>query len=128
MRMASDTATTRGGLRLLLVDDDGDSAELLGELLQRAGHQVEIATDPEAALATVVSFQPAVAIIDIGLPIMNGYELARKLRTLCPCKLIALSGYGRESAPPDTAVTTFDQHLLKPVDSAKLLEVIASLT
>ncbi|HKU44441.1 MAG TPA: response regulator, partial [Polyangiales bacterium] len=81
-------ATDATGLRLLLVDDDADGAELLAHALKLAGHQVMVAADAESALAAVESFEPAVAIIDIGLPGMNGYELARQLHAKCSCKLI----------------------------------------
>lgn len=119
---------TRSNTRVLLVDDDADSLALLAEQLRAAGHPVEAATDPESALAAVEQFRPDVAIIDLGLPVMNGYELARHIRTIRECKLIALSGFGRASAPVDTAVTSFDRHLLKPVDAAELLRTIHALT
>ena len=113
--------------RILLVDDDAEHVELLAELLDRAGHAVRAETDPKAALAAVESFRPTIAIVDLGLPVMNGYELARRIREVCSCKLVALSGYARESAPVDTAVTSFDRHFVKPVDSAALLQTIRTL-
>jgi CheY-like chemotaxis protein len=128
MRMASDNVDTPpeadSELRILLVDDDAESIALLARQLERAGHRVKLASDPDAALAEVESFRPDVAIIDLGLPIMSGYELARQIRAICACKLVALSGYGRDSAPPDKAVTSFDRHLMKPVDAAALLQII----
>jgi CheY-like chemotaxis protein len=113
--------------RVLVVDDDADGSELLAEILQGAGHDVRAVTDPLAALREIERFAPEVAIIDIGLPGMDGYELAQQARDLAPqCRLIALSGYTAGSARGDTTVTAFDQHLVKPVDRATLLRAIAS--
>jgi CheY-like chemotaxis protein len=122
--MANQTTSQQ---RILLVDDDADSLDLLAKQLQHAGYIVEATTEPQAALAAIESFGPTVAIIDLGLPIMNGYELAREIRAISTCKLIALSGYGRESAPGDTAVTSFDRHLVKPVDAAALEQTLRTL-
>src|ERR1700759_3752336 len=102
--------------RVLLVDDDPSHCELLTEIFKNAGHEGRAAVDAEAALLELATFQPDLAIIDIGLPGMDGYELARRIRQRSPCKLIALSGYGADSARADTAVTSFDHHLLKPLD------------
>jgi CheY-like chemotaxis protein len=126
--MAQDTRQTGEAQRLLLVDDDEESVALLAESLKKAGHHVEVATDPSSALELAASFKPVVAIVDIGLPEMSGYELAQELRALCGCKLIAVSGYARDSAPRDTAVSSFDQHLIKPVDAADLVRAIARMT
>ena len=123
--MASDAPL---GARVLLVDDDADGVHLLAKQLERAGHTVMVTTEAQAALAAIESFRPTVAIIDLGLPVMHGYELARQIRAISSaCKLVALSGYGRESAPADTAVTSFDRHLVKPVDEGALLQTIRTL-
>jgi CheY-like chemotaxis protein len=122
--MASQTSSEQ---RILLVDDDADSLDLLAKHLLRAGHIVKIATEAPAALAAIESFRPTIAIIDLGLPVMNGYELAREIRAISKCKLVAVSGYGRESAPGDTAVTSFDRHLIKPVDAAALIQTLRTL-
>jgi CheY-like chemotaxis protein len=113
--------------RVLVVDDDVDGSELLAEILQTAGHEVRAVNDPVAALHEIERFAPDVAIIDIGLPGMDGYELARQVRERAQeCRLIALSGYTAGSARGDTTVTAFDQHLVKPVDRATLLRAITS--
>lgn len=114
-------------MRVLLVDDNIDAVELLAELLRRAGHDVRIATEPQEALREVPAFQPEVAIVDIGLPIMDGYELARQIRaTIARCGLIALSGYAAETNPPDTRVSSFDHHLTKPVEHSALMRAVAA--
>lgn len=114
-------------LRILLVDDDADGSELLADILRKAGHDVRVAQDPAAALQDVATFRPELAIVDIGLPIMDGYELARQIRAIAPCTLFALSGYGAHTAPVDNAVSSFDQHLMKPLNTTALLHAIAQL-
>jgi CheY-like chemotaxis protein len=113
--------------RVLLVDDEPDGVELVSRFLRREGYEVEIAADAEAAIGKVTSLRPDLAIVDIGLPGTDGYELARRLRELTDCKLIALSGYAAGSARPDTAVTAFDRHLLKPVNLTLLLKTLDEL-
>lgn len=114
------------GMRVLLVDDNVDSSELLCELLQRAGHEVCVAADPEQALVQVPAFQPELAIIDIGLPIMDGYELAHEIRAIARCGLIALSGYPAATYAADARRTNFDSYLEKPLDRAALMQAIAA--
>jgi CheY-like chemotaxis protein len=114
------------GRRVLLVDDDSDHSALLKEVLEGAGHEVHAVETADAALLEVESFRPEFAIIDIGLPGMDGYELARRVRSIAACRLIALSGYSANSAPPDTAVTSFDHHFVKPFDHTRLLRTIAT--
>lgn len=114
-------------LRILLVDDDADGAELVARFLRREGHHVDVAANADQAMASLERLQPELAIIDIGLPGMDGYELAARVRERSDCKLIALSGYSATSARGDTAVTAFDSHLLKPVNLALLLKSIESL-
>lgn len=127
-RMPSDTSRSPlpRGRRVLLVDDDADAVEMLSQLLRSAGHEVRGVTDPDAALAEVDSFRPDVAVVDIGLPTIDGYELARRIRERTPCRLLALSGYSAETAPADTSVTVFDEHLVKPVELSVLLRCIGS--
>lgn len=114
-------------LRILLVDDNLDAAELLAGLVQQAGHDAYIATDAYHALALVSDVLPDLAIVDIGLPDMDGYELATRIRALSECRLIALSGFTAETNPREKRVSTFDRHLTKPVDRAALLQLIAAL-
>jgi CheY-like chemotaxis protein len=110
-------------LRVLVVDDNIDAAEVTGELLRTFGHEVEVAHDGPAALLAIERFQPAVAILDLGLPLMDGYELAERIlarwKTSAP-RLIALSGYGQKEDRRRSLATGFAVHLLKPVDVDEL--------
>ncbi|HEY4182077.1 MAG TPA: ATP-binding protein [Kofleriaceae bacterium] len=115
-------------LKVLLVDDNDDACFLLGELVTNAGHEVRTALDGAAALGMLESFTPDVAILDLGLPVMDGFELAVRMRAaLGPdLRLIALSGYGTENDRVRSAAAGFDQHLVKPVDLSALLAVLQS--
>jgi signal transduction histidine kinase/ActR/RegA family two-component response regulator len=111
--------------RVLVVDDNEDAAEMLAEALRWLGHEVAVANDGASALGMVASFRPDVALLDIGLPGIDGYELARALRArLSPApRLLALSGYGQDRDRVQSREAGFDVHLVKPVD----LEVLATL-
>ncbi|MGC1950985.1 MAG: response regulator, partial [Gammaproteobacteria bacterium] len=107
--------------RILVVDDEVDSAAALAKLLAIRGHETCVAHDGPAALEVVRSFQPDVMLLDIGLPAMDGYEVARRLREENPDKsifLIALTGYGKET--DHLRESGFDRHLIKPPDMQKL--------
>lgn len=122
-------ARWRGG-RVLLVDDNADAAAMLRLLLQEQGCEVRCVADGPAALAAVGEFVPDVALLDIGLPGMDGYELAARLRgdpRLRELKLVALTGYGREPDRARAMATHFDEHLVKPVSAERLLEVLAGM-
>jgi signal transduction histidine kinase len=111
--------------RVLIVDDNEDAAELLAELLRKKGHEVEVAYDAPQALLTVSRFGPDTAILDIGLPSMDGYELAQRLRRGgFDHRLIALSGYGQAPDRARSQEAGFDAHLVKPVDYHKLALLI----
>lgn len=115
------------GRRVLIVDDNRDSADSLGTLLELGGHRVEVAYDGEAGLEAAERFAPEVVLLDIGLPRLDGYEVARRLRAERDGLLIvAVTGYGQESARRKSAEAGFDHHLLKPVDLAALRELIVS--
>lgn len=106
-------------LRILLVEDHEDSAESLATLLRLLGHEVRVATDGFSALETVSTFQPEVALLDIGLPGMDGHELATRLRRLPGFErvlLLALSGYGLDADRRRSREAGFDGHFVKPVD------------
>jgi signal transduction histidine kinase len=111
--------------RLLVVDDNEDAANLLAEIARDHGHDVTVAHDPFDALAACGNFHPQVAVLDIGLPGMDGYELAARLREVCPdCRLIALTGYG-QSKDRELAINAgFSDHLVKPVRIQQLLEAL----
>jgi signal transduction histidine kinase/CheY-like chemotaxis protein len=112
-------------LRLLVVDDNVDAVEVLREGLEIAGHRVTIALDGPSALAAAAEVNPDVGVLDIGLPGMDGYELARRLRRSHPSmRLIALTGYGQRSDIEAAMRAGFDVHCTKPVTLAALLEQI----
>jgi PAS domain S-box-containing protein len=116
--------------RIIVVDDNVDAADLTAELLARAGHEVHVAHDGPAALSLAQRVRPEVALLDIGLPVMNGYELADRLRaTFGPRapRLIAITGYGQDHDHARSEAAGFDDHLVKPVPPAVLLARIDSL-
>jgi signal transduction histidine kinase len=112
--------------RVLIVDDNADAAEMLKRALQTLGFAVEVAHDGPAALERCASFEPAIAVLDIGLPVMDGYEVARRLRSNCPeIRLIAVTGYGLESDRERSSSAGFDDHLVKPIDLGLLAKALA---
>jgi CheY-like chemotaxis protein len=113
--------------RILVVDDNDDAALSLKKALERLGYAVAIAHDGPAALRAAAVFEPEIALLDIGLPVMDGYELARRLRALRPLHLVALSGYGQEADRRRSAEAGFEVHLTKPVDLRYLETVVRSL-
>ena len=115
------------GKRILVVDDNDDAALSLKKALERLGYAVAIAHDGPAALRTAAVFEPEIALLDIGLPVMDGYELARRLRELGRLHLVALSGYGQEADRRRSAEAGFEVHLTKPVDLRHLESVVRSL-
>ncbi len=113
--------------RVLLVDDNRDFANSLSLLVEQDGHQVELAYDGETAVASAASFEPDVVLLDIGLPVMDGYEVAGRLRELPQTRdavIIALSGYGRHEDLQNSRRAGIDHHLVKPVDIAELRRLI----
>jgi len=114
-------------LRILVVDDDEDLAHLLAKVLVSKNYEVRTARDSESALRAAQEFVPEVALVDIGLPMMDGYELARELRKVLPlgsCRLIALTGYSEEGEKEKARDAGFEEHLLKPVNLATLRRAI----
>jgi CheY-like chemotaxis protein len=112
------SAAAPSGWRILVVDDNADALELLVEELRLLGHDVVDAEDAERALTLACSARPEVALLDLGLPEMDGYELAQRLREidgLAGIKLVAISGYGLGSDRARSAAAGFDEHLVKPV-------------
>ncbi|HEY6923640.1 MAG TPA: response regulator [Steroidobacteraceae bacterium] len=117
-------------LRVLVVDDNEDAAEMLAALLRMEGHSVRAVYSGREALERVETFVPDAALLDIGLPEMNGYELASRLRelpTLQRVKLVALTGYGQPEDRQRTRTAGFDFHLVKPVDPDDLRRTLASV-
>jgi PAS domain S-box-containing protein len=117
--------------KILVVDDNVDAADTLALLLQLEGHEAEAVYESTQALEKARTFQPEVVLLDIGLPGMNGYELAERLRSipeLNAMRLIALTGYGKSEDYERTKVAGFDDHLVKPVDAATLRRALAPAT
>jgi signal transduction histidine kinase len=113
--------------RILVVDDNDDAALSLKKALERLGYAVAIAHDGPAALRAAAVFEPEIALLDIGLPVMDGYELARRLAALRQVHLVAISGYGQEADRRRSAEAGFQVHLTKPVDLGHLESVMRSL-
>jgi CheY-like chemotaxis protein len=113
------------------VDDNRDSADSMALLLSASGHRVRVANDGLQALNAVPEFGPEVILLDIGLPGMNGYEVARRLRESDDGKslvLIAMTGYGQREDRARTREAGFDHHLIKPVEVATIQDLLASLS
>ena len=122
--------SARRAARVLLVDDNSDAVEALAELLRMEGYEVISAGSAEVALERVESFRPHAALLDIGLPKMNGYDLARALRarpSLRALRLIALTGYGRAPDRQRAFDAGFDEHFVKPAPLDELLSRLAAL-
>jgi PAS domain S-box-containing protein len=119
------TATPR---RVLVVDDNADALALLAEALRAVGHEVHTAANPVDALRTASAVRPDVAVLDIGLPAIDGYELAARLRAAlgdATPRLIALTGYAQPSDLERSSRAGFERHLVKPVDIRQLIDVVA---
>ena len=115
-------------VRILVVDDNVDAADTLAMLLDLSGYATRVAYSPQAALEAVDGFRPQVAILDIGLPGMSGYELAAAMRSGTPPyhgPLVALSGYGQQQDVQAARAAGFDAHLTKPVAPDELLRLLA---
>ncbi len=121
-------APTRAPQRVLVVDDNVDAADSLAYLLETFGHEVRSVHAAAAGLEEARRFAPDIVLLDIGLPGMNGYEVAKALRQQPACAhamIVALTGYGREEDRQRALHAGFDAHLVKPVDIKTLQEVIA---
>ncbi len=116
------------GLRILLVEDNADAAESLALLLELAGHEVRVAADGGTGVDLAEAFRPDVGFIDIGLPGIDGYEVARRLRAHAPLQrttLVALTGYGQPADEQSAREAGFDHHFTKPVDLDRVRELLA---
>ncbi len=119
----------RATLRVLVVDDNSDSANSLALLLRLEGHQTMVAHDGLEAVEVALREAPDVVLLDIGLPSLNGYEAAVRIRQGAPerpMRLIALTGWGQEADRVRSRAAGFDQHLVKPVDADALIALLAS--
>jgi CheY-like chemotaxis protein len=115
--------------RVLVVDDNRDAAETMGLLLKLLGAEVRVVNDGPTALATIPSYRPTVVLLDIGMPGMDGYEVARRIREQPEGRdlmLIALTGWGQEKDRHRTSQAGFDHHLIKPADMSALESLLMS--
>ena len=118
-----------GPCRVLVIDDDRDAAESMTVLLELWGHEVRIAYSGQEAVGMASAEPPDAVLLDIGLPGMNGYEVARRLREVPGCAsalLVAVTGYGQEEDRRRSRESGFDHHLTKPVEPAILQDLLAS--
>lgn len=114
--------------RVLVVDDNQDSAESLAILLKGTGHEVHIAHDGLEAVEVAATRQPDLILLDIGLPTLNGYEVARRIRAEQRHRgvtLVAMTGWGQEEDRRLAEEAGFDAHLIKPVDFAALAPLLS---
>jgi CheY-like chemotaxis protein len=113
--------------RVLVVDDNQEAAEATGEFLGTLGHAVAIATEGSAAVDLAATFHPQVCLVDLELPEIDGYEVARRLRRghSPALRLIALTGSGRDEDRERTKAAGFDAHLVKPIDLGVLERAVA---
>jgi two-component system CheB/CheR fusion protein len=115
---------------VLVVDDNVDAAVSLGMLLKLAGQDVRVAYDGPAAIRHAVEFRPALVLLDIGMPGMDGYEVCRRLRReacLEPIKLVALTGWGQDEDRRRSHEAGFDHHIVKPVEPSALQRLLSEL-
>jgi PAS domain S-box-containing protein len=131
---ASPGVRTRAGApsrrRILIVEDNVDAGDSLADVLRLDGHEVLLARDGRSGLASALDFEPEVVLCDVGLPDLDGYEVARALRaqaTLGSCRLVALTGYAQPEDRERARQAGFDHHIAKPPDLEALREVLADL-
>jgi PAS domain S-box-containing protein len=116
-------------LRLLVVDDNQDAANSMTLLMKSMGHEVRTAFDGPAGLAIAQEFKPEAAFLDIGMPVMNGYEMARALRSAPDrCTLVAVTGWDHDAARRQARDAGFDHHLVKPVAESALIGLLATVS
>jgi CheY-like chemotaxis protein len=124
---AAPTKPPGKSFRVLVVDDSVDSADTLAELLKIWGHEVRVAHDGPGAVAAARDFRPDVVLLDIGLPGMDGFAVAQKLKDegIAVRMLVALTGYGEQHHRERSEKAGFHHHLVKPVDPDALKKLIA---
>jgi CheY-like chemotaxis protein len=119
----------RSGFRVLVVDDNKDSASSLAAILSMTGYEARTANDGLEALEIAAEFRPQAALLDIGMPRLNGYETARRMRAAPWGKemfLVALTGWGQENDRSRSREAGFDDHLVKPVEFAEIRRLLAA--
>jgi CheY-like chemotaxis protein len=115
---------------VLLVEDSADAREILRMILEQSGYLVTCAEDGPGGVAAALRCRPGAALVDIGLPGYDGYEVARKIRAApegASVLLVALTGYGQPADRRRAEEAGFDLHLVKPVDPARLVELLAGV-
>jgi len=115
----------------LVVEDNVDAAQSLAMLLQVSGHQVRMAHTGPTALEAALDYRPNVVLLDISLPEMDGYEVAKRIRqqpVLHNVVLVAMTGYGRDADRQRSQEVGFNAHLVKPVDFDKVQEILATVS
>lgn len=117
-------------LKIMVVDDNIDAARSMSVILKATGHEVQLAHDGQSALDAARDFQPDVMLLNIGLPVLDGYEVAERVRrdpSIAHVVLIAVTGYGNAADKERSRVSGFAQHLVKPVDYATLSEALSAI-
>ena len=120
-------AEARAARRILLADDNVEFADGLGAILSARGHDVRVAHDGAEALREVEEFVPEFAFLDIGMPKVHGYEVARRLRErpeTAECVLVAVTGWGQEDDRRRAQEAGFDRHLVKPVEATDIEAIL----
>ena len=128
--MTNEDVSNGAQVRILVVDDHAPSAEMLAEILTLEGHEVRMAHTAVEAVEVARSFAPGIAVLDIGLPDQDGFELARSIKAdpqLQGIHLIGVSGYGQSQYPKRAKEAGFEHYLVKPVDLDELLMLVRSL-
>ena len=129
-RAPDEADTHEGPVRVLVVDDNADAAQMLATLLEAHGHAVSVEYDGTGGLARAVRERPEVMLLDIGLPDIDGHELARRLRAspeTAHATLVALTGYGQSDDRERAYEAGFDRHMVKPADLSELLRILAAV-
>lgn len=127
---AEPISTSKPKFRILVVDDNPDSALSLAMMLSMMGHETRTAHDGEAAVATADAFRPQVILLDIGLPKLNGYEVAQRIRQQewgTSMFLVAVTGWGQDEDRRRSEDVGMNLHMVKPVEPAALDRMLASL-
>jgi CheY-like chemotaxis protein len=127
-RAKSTLTRTASPCRILIADDSPDAVEMMNLMLTLLGHSVKVATDGVAAVAAAISFEPQIAFLDIGMPRMDGYEAARRIREALGKRvvLVALTGWGQDEDKRRSREAGFDHHLTKPPDPDHLERLIGA--